>query len=59
MRKMHLRDPRLPQMAIHYDVNIQAWQLTDDPKQVTCGRCRRMMERREKREVKLDSSRIL
>ena len=52
MRAIHLRDKQVPRMAIHFDINIQQWQLTDDPAQVTCKRCRRMMERRQKYEAK-------
>jgi hypothetical protein len=52
MRHIHLRDPEIPNASLCFDVRLQDWQLTDDPKRVTCKRCRRMMERREKFETK-------
>lgn len=52
MRKIHLRDPQIPKASLCFDVRLQDWQLTDDPKQVTCGRCRRIMEHRKKWEGK-------
>jgi len=45
MLKIHLRDPRVPRTAIHFMLNLQDWQLTDDPKQVTCKTCIRMIKR--------------
>lgn len=52
MRHIHLRDPDVPKVSLCFDQRLQKWQLTDDPKQVTCGRCRRMMERRLRYEGK-------
>ena len=48
MKKVHLRDPQLPSTAIHFLLNLTPEQLTDDEKQVTCGQCRRMIERKER-----------
>ena len=48
MKKIHLRDPRVPRTAIHFMLNLQDWQLTDDPKRVSGGSCRRMMERQRR-----------
>lgn len=50
-RHMHLRDPGIRKVSLCFDQRLQDWQLTDDPKQVTCKRCRRMMERRAKYEA--------
>jgi len=52
MRHIHLRDPEIRKVSLCFDQRLQDWQLTDDPKQVTCKRCRRMMERRAKYEAK-------
>ncbi|MBA7639536.1 hypothetical protein ES703_47195 [subsurface metagenome] len=52
--KIHLRDPNFRRLPF-CTVSPGPWpdaRLTDDPKQVTCGRCLRMIERRQKHEVK-------
>jgi len=52
--KIHLRDPKFSGLPL-CTVPPGPWpeeRLTDDPKQVTCGRCLRMIERRQKHEVK-------
>jgi len=46
-QKIHLRDPKVP-IAPLCCCNRDL-QLTDDPDQVTCGNCLRMMERERMR----------
>jgi hypothetical protein len=44
---IHLRDPKIPTTAVHFLLGLKEEQLTDDPKKVTCGTCRKMMERQK------------
>ncbi|MBA7587519.1 hypothetical protein ES708_29549 [subsurface metagenome] len=48
MKRIHLRDPEIPKVSLCFDQRVQEWQLTSDPKQVTCGRCRQIIERKKK-----------
>lgn len=53
-RKIHLRDPGIPNpmVSLCFDQRVQKGQLTDDPNQVTCGRCQRMMKRQQRWKTK-------
>jgi len=47
---IHLRDPKIPRIPIHYLMPTMELErrLTDDPNKVTCGTCRRIMERQKR-----------
>lgn len=51
MKRVHLQDPNIPQVSLCFDQRVKPRQLTVDPKQVTCKRCRQIMEREAKREA--------
>lgn len=50
MGKMHLRDQQFRRLAIHFDIRIHYYQLTDKPELVTCQRCLIMIKRQKEKE---------
>lgn len=52
MKRMHLRHPKFPSLSICCEWRAQDWQLTDDPKSVTCKGCLKKMEQVENHEAK-------
>lgn len=43
---IHLRDPGLPQIPLHFESRRKNLQLTNKPKLVTCKRCLAIMKSR-------------
>lgn len=50
MSVIHLRDPRISRVPIHFDSRIEHLRLTDNPELVTCKRCLAMMKRAKRGE---------
>lgn len=47
-KKIHKRDPNIKDCPFCTVLRVPDEQLTDDEEAVTCGHCRRMIERRKK-----------
>lgn len=52
---IHLRDPRLPLLPLHFESRKEGLQFTDDPKLVTCKRCLVIMKASEKRKRRYEN----
>ena len=48
----HLRDKQVPGTSLHFDARVQRYQLTNDPKRVTCERCQYLMKHPKKARAK-------